>query len=109
MPLRPCLDCGTPTDRAGSRCARCASARNRTKDAARGNRHQRGYGAGHDRTREDWQPRVEAGLVNCARCGQVIQPGLEWHLDHTDDRSGYLGPSHKRCNLSAAGKAAHQT
>ena len=28
--------------------------------------------------------------------------GEEWHLDHNPDRDGYLGPSHARCNLSAA-------
>jgi hypothetical protein len=37
----------------------------------------------------------------------LILPGTEWALDHTDDRTGYLGPSHKRCNDSAGGKAAH--
>jgi hypothetical protein len=108
MPRRPCLDCGTPTDRAGSRCARCASARNRIKDAARGNRHQRGYDSTHDRLREQWKPQVERGVVSCARCAELIPPGSEWALDHTDDRTGYLGPSHKACNSRAGGQAAHR-
>jgi hypothetical protein len=29
---------------------------------------------------------------NCCRCGHLIEPGKPWHLDHRDDRSGYLGP-----------------
>jgi hypothetical protein len=44
---------------------------------------------------------VAAGGVCCARCGEPIAPGEDWHLDHTDDRSDYLGPSHRRCNLLA--------
>lgn len=36
---------------------------------------------------------------------RLIAPGEERHLDHDDrDRGLYLGPSHKRCNLRAAGK-----
>lgn len=108
MPLRPCLGCDTPTGRPDSRCPACASARNRAKDAARGNRHARGYGSDHDVAREAWRPRVERGDVRCARCELPIRAGQQWALDHTDDRSSYLGPSHKRCNESAAGKAAHR-
>ena len=29
----------------------------------------------------------------CCRCGQLIEPGQAWHLDHRDDRRGYLGPA----------------
>ena len=46
-------------------------------------------------------PVVAAGDVRCARCNEVIGPGEEWQLDHRDDGRGWLGPSHKRCNLSA--------
>jgi hypothetical protein len=38
------------------------------------------------------------------RCGVAIDPSERWHLDHADDRSGYLGPSHARCKLEAAGR-----
>jgi hypothetical protein len=47
------------------------------------------------------------GMVKCARCPEFINPLEPWHLDHTDDRTGYLGASHAACNLSAAGSAAH--
>jgi hypothetical protein len=48
---------------------------------------------------------VEAGLVDCARCSHRILPGEEWDLGHDDvDRSKYIGPEHRRCNRSAAGK-----
>jgi len=108
MPRRPCLDCGRLTLRGDSRCSTCASARNRARDAQRGSRHQRGYTAEHDRERESRRPAVERGEVKCARCGELIAPGAEWALDHNDDRTGYLGPSHKFCNNQAGGQAAHR-
>jgi len=68
---------------------------------------QRGYGVEHQAKRQQWKPSVDAGVTVCSRCSEPIQPGEPWHLDHTDMRDGYLGPSHERCNTSAAGKAAH--
>lgn len=59
----------------------------------------RGYGARHQQLRRSWARRVVAGGVDCARCGGPIVEGMEWHLDHTPDRTGYLGPSHADCNL----------
>ena len=77
-------------------------------EAKRGNSNHRGYGSTHRRARADLTPTVEAGQTNCVRCGKPIEPGQAWHLDHTNDRTGYLGPSHEHCNTSAAGKASHQ-
>lgn len=76
-------------------------------ERARGTRQQRGYTSEHDRLRARWKSKVERCEVKCARCDQLILPLEQWALDHTDDRTGYLGPSHKRCNDSAGGKAAH--
>lgn len=87
-----------------TRCAECAAA----LEARRGTTSARGYGSAHQRERSRWAPRVAAGEVSCARCGRLIAPGEPWHLDHADDRRGYLGPSHKRCNLEAGGRAAHR-
>jgi hypothetical protein len=61
------------------------------------------------RERAKWEIPVGLGQVDCARCHRRIRLGQPWHLDHTDDRTGYLGPSHAGCNTSAGGKAAHQT
>ncbi len=38
----------------------------------------------------------------CTRCGQPLGPMGPWlHYDHADDRSGYRGFAHARCNVRA--------
>ena len=101
---RICAEPGCPAViYAGSRC----TTHTRATDRRRGTRQQRGYDTHHDRLRNQWAPRVATGTVACARCGQPIRPGQTWALDHSDDRTHYLGPSHAHCNNSAGGKAAH--
>ena len=51
--------------------------------------------------RERLAPLVATGTVRCARCDKLIEPGDDWQLDHRDDGRGWLGASHKRCNLRA--------
>jgi hypothetical protein len=65
-------------------------------------RHARGYTNARAAHRRQLEPLVATGHVNYSRCGQPIQPGQPWHLDHRDDRRGYLGPSHATCNFRAA-------
>jgi hypothetical protein len=48
---------------------------------------------------------VANGGAICARCGKPIHPEALWDLDHSDDRTSYLGPSHRRCNRATAGRA----
>lgn len=60
---------------------------------------QRGYGSAHRAQRRRWVKLVDAGLVNCARCRALIEPGSPWDLGHVDDdRSRYAGPEHQACN-----------
>jgi hypothetical protein len=62
----------------------------------------RGYGWQHQKTRQQWAPRVDAGQVDCARCGRPIPPGTQWDLGHDDhDRRRYTGPEHMTCNRAA--------
>ena len=108
MPLRPCLDCETPTSRRDSRCPDCASARNRQ----RGSAHQRGYDGEHERLRRQWAPEVEAGTVDCHATvcmhnTRRITPGSPWHLGHTPDRTAWTGPEHARCNTADGGRRSH--
>lgn len=49
------------------------------------------------------EPLVASGLAVCARCGEPIEAGAAWDLDHSDDRSGYLAPSHLKCNRGHGG------
>jgi hypothetical protein len=54
-----------------------------------------------------FRPLVASGLALCARCGLSIAPGAAWDLGHTEDRSVYSGPEHRKCNqLAGARKGA---
>lgn len=67
---------------------------------------QRGYGRGHKAERARWEPKVRAGGVHCARCGEPIEPDRPWDLGHTDDRMGWTGPEHRTCNRTAGARNA---
>jgi len=43
---------------------------------------------------------VKAGIVRCARCGELIEPREPWDLGHFDGsgKTLYSGPEHRRCN-----------
>ena len=107
MPLRQCLGrCGRLTDRPDSRCPACASARTRTKDAARGNRHARGYDTRHDAVRAELLRNLKPGDL-CDRCGQPMDATQALDAAHPHDaplrvdrtsRADHLEHSH--CNRS---------
>jgi hypothetical protein len=71
---------------------------------ARASTAARGYDRKHEAERKRWAPKVGAGLVDCARCRQPIEPGRPWDLGHTDDRSAWTGPEHSHCNRQAGGR-----
>ena len=53
---------------------------------------------------------VDAGTVNCCLCGQWIEPGSRWDLDHvpgTTDR--YRGAAHRTCNRSEGARRGNAT
>lgn len=96
---RVCAQPGCPQlTTTGSYC----TTHTQTIDRARGTTSQRGYGTQHQHTRNHLAAIVNAGNATCSRCNQPIHPGQLWDLDHTPDRTGYLGPSHARCNRAAA-------
>lgn len=68
----------------------------------------RGYGWQHKRERARWIPIVAMGRTACWRCQLLIKPSDAWHLGHNDDRTGYMGPEHKDCNIGAASRRAHE-
>lgn len=68
----------------------------------------RGYGAQHQKLRTRWKRLLQQqGDLPCTRCHLPVYPTDAWDLDHTDDRSGYLGIAHTTCNRSAGGRKAH--
>ena len=54
------------------------------------------YNQSHCAKRRALAPGAEAGLYNCARCGERIEPGQAWDLGHVDgDGLRYAGPEHR--------------
>ena len=96
MSKRVCAEPGCPAIQDESRCPE----HRRQRERKRGTRQQRGYDAAHVKLRAKWARKVATGRVDCARCHKRISPLDEWHLDHADDRAGYLGPSHALCNVA---------
>jgi hypothetical protein len=57
----------------------------------------RGYGAKHQRRRRQ----ALAALIDgtpCSRCFRAMYRWQALDLDHSDDRTAYLGLAHRRCN-----------
>jgi hypothetical protein len=63
----------------------------------------------HQQRRAAIAPLLNAGKATCARCGEPIARGDDWHVDHTDARDGYLGVSHAGCNLAAGAHKVNGT
>jgi hypothetical protein len=68
----------------------------------------RGYTAEHRRLRRALESTVAAGEALCWRCRRLIVPGEPWDLGHLDDRTGWAGPEHQRCNRVAGAKKGAQ-
>lgn len=65
--------------------------------------HNDKYGHVHRTLRARLAPVVAAGLVKCARCGDLIAPHEPWDLGHDDDDpTRHVGPEHRRCNRATA-------
>ena len=65
----------------------------------------RGYDRAHDEERKRWAPKVDAGLVDCRRCDEPLEPGRPWDLGHPDqDCPKPKAPEHLVCNRRAGGR-----
>jgi hypothetical protein len=107
VPFRTCLDCGRLFNRDATNTWRCPThqAAADRKRNARGNTTARGYGAAHQRKREQLLAAFQPGQP-CARCGQPIASADDADLGHDDsDRSQYRGLEHKRCNRATSGRS----
>lgn len=89
MPLRPCLGtparaCGRLTTRPDSRCPACASTMGQARDARRGSRQARGYGAAHLARRAALLEhlRLHPGQL-CPRCHQPMHVDQALDLGHS--------------------------
>jgi len=69
---------------------------------------ERGYGYQHRKARTAALKALRDGDP-CSRCGGPMFHGQQLDLDHTDDRSGYLGLAHAGpCNRSAGARKGNQ-
>jgi hypothetical protein len=106
MTMRVCNVPGCPElVEAGTRDGRCLQHR-REREKARGTRKERGYGAEHQRLRQQLLPTAYG--QPCQHCGERMWPHQELHLDHTEDRTGYRGIVHAHCNTSEAATRGHR-
>lgn len=64
------------------------------------------YGADHRALRRRLLPGAYG--TPCARCGAPMLPGQLFDLDHRDDGPGYLGLSHRTCNVVAGARKGRQ-
>jgi hypothetical protein len=67
----------------------------------------RGYGQAH-RTARRKAIATYKPTDPCVRCGVPLgDDSTSLHLDHNDDRTGYLGLAHGTCNSSAGAASGH--
>lgn len=66
------------------------------------------YGQSHQVMRRTLIDLMIDGETKCARCRKPMWRSQRLHLDHNDDRTGYLGLSHAYCNSAAAGQKAQK-
>lgn len=58
----------------------------------------------HQAERARWEHVVNRGDGQCVFCQLPIDPKGDWDLDHNEDRTGWRGPAHVKCNRSAGGR-----
>ena len=101
--VRECAICGQTFEQRQAKqvycSAKCRESRRNWTYAKKVSASARGYGAAHAKERRRWKPIVERGEATCCICGYAIDPGTSWHLDHTEDRTGYRGVAHAECNI----------
>lgn len=69
----------------------------------KGSTTSRGYGNEHHKARKVAAAKHQSSDP-CVRCGSPLgQMGPHLHYDHNAARDGYLGFSHAKCNIQAAG------
>jgi len=104
-----CITCGSSKPSARHRyCEPCRQVARKwhASGGAKLPANQRGYGREHQIARAKYVA-AHRSTDPCARCGGPLGADISvLDLDHTDDRTGYLGLSHQACNRSSRGAGA---
>ena len=66
------------------------------------------YGARHQAERRKWKRIVDAGQASCCLCGQWIEPGAAWDLDHLPGTTEYRGAACAACNRQDGARRGNQ-
>ncbi len=66
-----------------------------------------GYGWQHQQLRRALLAALVPGTA-CCRCGLPMDLTQSLDLDHNDDRTGYNGLAHSRCNRAAGGRKSRR-
>jgi hypothetical protein len=67
-----------------------------------------GYGWDHQKRRQVVKQLLASQPLPCTRCPDLVYGWQKWHLDHAEDRSGYLGVAHAACNLRAGARKGYE-
>jgi hypothetical protein len=67
---------------------------------------ERGYGTEHQKLRKELLPKAYG--QPCPLCGFTMEMGEALHLDHNEDRTGYRGMAHAKCNLRDGAQRARR-
>ena len=102
--LRQCCGCAAAYLATVRTQKYCNAACRQSTSTWRGSRpsavaHRQKYGVAHRKERARVAMDVAAGAATCHFCSRTIDPGSDWHLDHTEDGTAYRGPAHALCNL----------
>ena len=109
---RGCLACNTRSGSHGTlfdadttgtlKCPPCQGIAT-AKRNARAPRASRGYDRAHDRKRAQLLARFQPGDP-CALCGEPMNSSTDLDLAHNENRDGWKGLAHARCNRGHHGE-----
>jgi hypothetical protein len=110
--MKPCLDCGTPSD--GNRCPKCHGAHTLARNTKQtGDRKMNGGRPQYAGGWAAYSKAIRQTATTCHLCGQGPKPDDPWQADHLIPAAegGGAGPAraaHRSCNIRRANRSRNQ-